>query len=119
MDQRARRGRDGEAAAERYLTRRGWSVLARNWRAGGGELDLVVTRGGVVAFCEVKTRADPRALREPLAAAQRERIVRAAEAFLAGRPELARREARLDVITVRVGRSGARVRHRRAAYTAR
>lgn len=117
MDERARRGRDGEAAAERYLVRRGWTVLARNWRGGGGELDLVVRRAGVVAFCEVKTRGDPEALREPLGARQRARVARAAGAFLARRPELDRDEARLDVLTVRAGALRARVRHQPAAFT--
>ncbi|MGD9696928.1 MAG: YraN family protein [Thermoleophilia bacterium] len=111
-------GRAGERAAGRHMIRRGWRIEAAGWRGAGGELDLVVSRGSVVAVCEVKTRADPEALREPVTAAQRARIARAAEAFMAGRPDLAGRELRLDLITVRRGRLRARVRHHPGAIEA-
>jgi putative endonuclease len=114
MGARDEEGRRGERAAERHLVRRGWTVVASRWRCAGGELDLVAARGGVVAICEVKARGDPGALDEPVTAAQRARIRRAAEAFLAGRPELAARTVRLDLIAVRLGPGGrgrARVRH--------
>lgn len=116
MDERAIAGREGEDAAARHLARRGWTLLARNWRGAGGELDLVVARGTTVAVCEVKTRGDPRALVEPLTAAQRARIARAAAAFLARRPELADRRVRFDVLTVRPGRLRAHVTHLPGAF---
>jgi putative endonuclease len=111
MSTRSASGRRGERAAARHLTRRGWTILAQRWRGAGGELDLVAVRGGVVAVCEVKARADPRALAEPITAAQRARIRRAGEAFLASRPDLAELSPRLDLITVRIGRWHAQVRH--------
>lgn len=46
-----------ECVADWY-TDRGWQVLARRWRAAGGELDLVVHRDGCLRFVEVKLRAE-------------------------------------------------------------
>jgi putative endonuclease len=112
----ARRGRAGERAAAAFLRRRGWRVLARNWRGAGGELDLVVARGDTLAFCEIKTRSDERALGETLTALQRVRIVRAAEAFLAVRPDLAGRTARFDLLTVRASAWRRSVRHLPGAF---
>jgi putative endonuclease len=118
MGDRTDEGRRGERAAARHLTRRGWTVLASRWRGAGGELDLVAARGGVVAVCEVKARGDPAVLAEPVTAAQRARIARAAEAFLAGRPDLAGCAVRLDLIAVRLSRLRARVAHRPGAIGA-
>ena len=46
----------GEEEALACYRRRGYRLLARNWRCPLGELDLVVAHGDVVVFCEVKTR---------------------------------------------------------------
>lgn len=37
--------------------RRGYEVVARNWRCVHGEIDLILGRPGEVVFCEVKARA--------------------------------------------------------------
>ena len=78
------RGRRGEAIAARHLEAAGWEVLDRNWRAGHAELDLVVRRGDLVAFVEVKTRArggraDPL---EGITAAKRGEVERAARRWI-------------------------------------
>ena len=49
-------GQRGEAAAARYLRRRGYKMLARGDRFGPGELDLVVLDRDTIVFVEVKTR---------------------------------------------------------------
>jgi len=50
-------GSIGEDAALRWYRDRGYKVVARNWRCPLGELDLVLSRGGLLVFCEVKSRA--------------------------------------------------------------
>jgi len=37
--------------------RRGYEVVARNWRCAAGEIDLIVMGHGCLVFCEVKARA--------------------------------------------------------------
>ena len=52
----ARRGAEWEAVAAEYLAAQGAEILARNYRRGPGEVDLIVRMDGVVAFVEVKQR---------------------------------------------------------------
>lgn len=49
-------GRWGEDLAAAWYVRRGYRVLARNWRCPIGEIDLVVGRGRLVVVAEVKAR---------------------------------------------------------------
>jgi putative endonuclease len=46
----------GESLAERWITRRGWHVVARRFQVGHRDIDLIIRRGDSVAFVEVKTR---------------------------------------------------------------
>ena len=53
---RQARGAWGERRATRWYVQAGYEVLDRNWRCRAGELDLVVSRGDEIVFCEVKSR---------------------------------------------------------------
>ena len=55
-----RLGIDGEQTVARWYSERGYTVLDRNWRCSDGELDLVLSTGRTVVFCEVKTRTSDR-----------------------------------------------------------
>ena len=93
-------GAAGEDAAARWLIRRGWRVLARGWRAAGGEIDIVAERRGVVAACEVKTRTTVHPHAPPISHAQRVRLARAAQAWQARHPAYSGHALRPDLIIV-------------------
>jgi putative endonuclease len=85
---------------------RGYRILGTNVWAGGNELDLIARRGRRLVFCEVKSkdgvaRGDPLEMVGP---EKQRRLRRAAEAWLAARPELACLEATFDVVAVREGK---------------
>jgi putative endonuclease len=54
-----RTGRKGEDLAYYFLRRRGYIMVARNWRCKGrrGEVDLIGWEGKTLCFVEVKTRS--------------------------------------------------------------
>ncbi len=47
----------GEETAARRLVSGGWTIVERNLSLGRREIDLVATRGSLLAFVEVKTRS--------------------------------------------------------------
>jgi len=49
-------GEKGERDAERFLKAKGFRILARNWRAGKDEIDLVCKDEGTLVFVETRTR---------------------------------------------------------------
>jgi len=103
-------GRWGEDRAARYLEARGWTVLARNYRFGRKEVDLVVRRRDVVAFVEVKTRAGrgfgrPQDAITPL---KRREIEAVAAQYLA-RHRLGGVVVRFDAVAITVGPPGGAV----------
>jgi putative endonuclease len=94
-------GKEGERVAERYLKRKGYKLVARNYRCPAGELDLIVLDGRVIVFVEVKTRTGA-GFGSPLEAVEfrkRHKIIQTAQFFLASK-NLSQREARFDVVGV-------------------
>lgn len=95
-----------EQRALRHYRLRCYRILGANVWIGGYEIDLVVRRGRVVVFVEVKSKGGDR-LGDPLEMVSPEkqlRLRRAAEAWLAAHPEAAELEARFDVVAFREGR---------------
>lgn len=62
----------------------GWAILDRNWRGGGGEIDLVARLGGRLRFVEVKVRLPDDTLSDDAVSPHKQARLRgAARAWLA------------------------------------
>lgn len=94
-------GKEGERLAERYLKKKGYKVVERNYRWAGGELDLIVLDRRVVVFVEVKTRTghDFGSPFEAVEFRKQQKMIRTAQYFL-NEKKLHQRDARFDVVGI-------------------
>lgn len=118
MTRRSDLGREGEEFAAKYLERRGYRIIARNYRIHNDELDIIgVAPDKTLAFIEVKTMKDlggdgirPE---DHLTSGKRKKISRAASLYAGGHPELINDERgwRLDLIALNARDGGFAVEH--------
>lgn len=82
-------GRRGEYLARRHYHRRGYHLVAANWRHGRGEIDLVMANWRSLVFVEVKARRvrRDRPLGVIVKDKQRRRLLRLARTFVARWPD--------------------------------
>ena len=110
-DRRKRAGNYGEAAAAGYLAAKGYVILAQNFRAYGGEIDIVAKDGEYIVFIEVKYRRQTAYGRpiEAITEKKRRAMIAAAYGYLAknGRGD---EYCRFDVVEV-FGREQLDVNH--------
>ena len=102
--------RDGERSAWEAYRRRGYRLVARNWRCPLGELDLVLEKDGRIVFCEVKARTTSRLglPYEAVTPAKQRKLRALAEVFSGRRPQPPR-GYRFDVASVTLGPDDAAV----------
>ena len=110
-------GRWGEERALHHAVDLGWEVLARNWRRGRLEVDLVAKDGPWLVVVEVKARTEPVQAdwHRMVSRAQQERLIRAARLLLAQYSDY-HLEVRFDVIAVLRNRYGHRILHTKEAF---
>lgn len=93
-------GQKGEELAADHLTKAGYKILARNWKQGRNEVDIIAENDKFIVFAEVKTRnAD--FIMAPVTAINREKqrtLIYAADNYI--KRFNIDKESRFDVITV-------------------
>ncbi len=105
-------GNRGEDIAMDWLRKKGYMIVARNWRSGRYELDIVAQKGFTLHIVEVKTRlrsgwSTPE---DAINYEKRRSLLKAANIYLASHPtEL---EVQLDLIAIDLdGDGNAEVRY--------
>jgi putative endonuclease len=110
-------GELGERIAARWMERAGWRVVARRYRSGRRDIDVVAEREGVVAFVEVKARHGD-AFGDPVEAVNRRKqreLVKSAQSWI-DRHGRAGLSYRFDVVGVLVRDRTVLVRHVESAF---
>ncbi len=94
-------GKLGEDLAATYLSRKGFRIIGRNFKARYGELDIIARDGETLVFVEVKTRigAEFGTPEEAVTPKKLRDIIRAAEYYVATHP-LVPRSLRIDVVGI-------------------
>ena len=93
-------GAHAETIAELWLRLKLYKILARRYRVNGGEIDIVARRGDVVAFVEVKARAEMDAALIAITPQKQRRLRIAAARWLARNPWAARCTLRADAVFI-------------------
>lgn len=105
-------GRLGEELARGYLEKKGYIILAENYRTPFGELDLVARDQETIVFVEVRTRST-RSYGTPLESithTKQERLIRLALQFCAHH-YLYSKNLRFDVIGIYLKNSQPSIEH--------
>jgi len=95
-----RTGISAESRAAAYLLAKGYRILARRYRTPHGEIDIVARRRSLIAFVEVKARTAIDDAAFAVTERQQQRIIAAAQGWLAAHPEHAEFELRFDAMLI-------------------
>lgn len=102
----------------KWYERRGYVIVARNWRCPRGELDVVAWRDGVLVVCEVKARRNG-AFGHPFEAVTPRKVARLRRASAAFIAASGRKIAGASILEVRFDAAavtGGRVEVRESAF---
>ena len=96
----AKLGRRGERRAAWFYRLRGFSIVGQNHRLRSGEIDLIVRRGKLLVFVEVKTRQSLAAGEgyESVDRAKQIQLVRLSDEYLAKHQH--KGEVRFDIVSL-------------------
>lgn len=95
-------GNDGEERALKYLVSNGYELLCKNWRTRSGEIDIIVKKGDVIVFVEVKCfpNGNMELLSKVLNKDKQNRIIKTSKRFLLNNRQYSNSYIRFDVIVI-------------------
>lgn len=110
-------GKKNEKLATGFLKRNGFRILQKNFRAPGGEIDIIAADGNMFVFVEVKARRSDRYGHPKLAITptKQRHLSAAAMTYLKKMGQTGSR-ARFDVITIQYADDRPKIEHIRNAF---
>ena len=97
-----RKGREGEAAAVKYLESNGYKIVERNFHCRRGEVDIIVRKNEELVFVEVKNwdALTIDSIEHSLNSLKKQRIIETANYFIHCHPEFKESRIRFDLIFI-------------------
>ncbi len=94
-------GKKAEDLATRHLKRRGYKIVARNYRTRAGEIDIIAREGRTIVFVEVKGRQSTRygSAKAAVTARKQQQVAKVALWYLKETGQMGAK-ARFDVVAV-------------------
>jgi len=109
-------GKKGEEIAADFLKSIGHIIIARNWRFGKNEIDIISKNNNTLVITEVKTRTSS-FVEDPLLSVDKKKqkfLIKAADAFIINNNiDL---EARFDIVTVVIENNNNIINHIEDAF---
>jgi len=100
-ESRMKLGTKGEKRAAKFLKRKGYKIIQRNYRCKLGEIDIIARQSDTIVFVEVKTRQtkDFGAPQDAITAAKKNHISKVALCYIKDK-NLMGQSCRFDVVAV-------------------
>ncbi|MDI7864580.1 YraN family protein [Rhizobiaceae bacterium n13] len=95
-----RRGRVSEYLAALCLLVKGYRIVALRYRTRLGEIDIIVRKGDLIVFVEVKARREEGQAVDAVGFAAQRRIRAASDQWLARQPDAHLLSQRYDIVAV-------------------
>jgi putative endonuclease len=94
-------GTEGETLATDFLTKKGYTILERNYRFGRGEIDIIAEQGSDLVFIEVKSRRSAQygSPEESVTLKKESQLKRVADGYLLERG-IENQSCRFDVVAI-------------------
>ncbi len=110
-------GQKAEDLAARHLKRRGYKIVARNYRTRAGEIDIIAREGPSLVFIEVKGRQSTRygSAKAAVTARKQHQVAKMALWYLKETDQMGVK-ARFDVVAVTQKDEGATIEIVRNAF---
>ncbi|RLD15852.1 MAG: YraN family protein [Caldiserica bacterium] len=98
---RVLKGRKAEEIAVKFLRKKGYKIVERNWRFKRDEVDIIaVDRDGYLCFVEVRSRSNSEFVlpEETITKEKRKNIIRVAKAYI--QKNNIDKDVRFDVVSI-------------------